>query len=52
VANALRVAGRHEVDAALAERGFVEVTCEFCNRRYTFAPDEARTLLAAASASS
>jgi molecular chaperone Hsp33 len=52
VARALRIAGRDEVDAAVAERGFVEVTCEFCNRRYTFAPDEARALLAAAAPAS
>jgi molecular chaperone Hsp33 len=44
VANALRIAGRAEVEAALAERGLVEVTCEFCNRRYTFGPTEARAL--------
>ncbi|HEY4138649.1 MAG TPA: Hsp33 family molecular chaperone HslO [Casimicrobiaceae bacterium] len=42
VRNALRIAGRAEIEAAIAERGHVEVTCEFCNRRYTFAPDEAR----------
>ena len=42
VRNALRIAGRGEVEAAIAERGDVEVTCEFCNRHYTFAPDEAR----------
>lgn len=48
VANALRIAGRAEIDAALAERGIVEVTCEFCNRHYTFAPDEAYALLAGA----
>ena len=48
VANALRIAGRDEIEAALAERGVVEVTCEFCNRRYTFAPAEARALFAGA----
>lgn len=41
---ALRVAGRAEVEAILAERNDVEVTCEFCNRRYTLAPAEARAL--------
>ena len=46
VANALRIAGRDEVEAALAERGVVEVTCEFCNRHYTFGPAEARALFA------
>ena len=45
VARALRIAGSAEIEAAVAERGHVEVTCEFCNRRYTFAPHEARALL-------
>ena len=48
VANTLRIAGRDEIEAALAERGVVEVTCEFCNRRYSFAADDARALLAGA----
>ncbi len=41
---ALRVAGSAEVEAILAERSDVEVTCEFCNRRYSLAPAEARAL--------
>lgn len=49
VAHALRIAGRAEIEAALAERGVVDVTCEFCNRRYTFGPAEARALFALAS---
>lgn len=44
VARALRIAGLDEVESILAERGNVEVTCEFCNRRYTFAPAEARAV--------
>ena len=48
VENALRIAGAAEVESILAERGSVEVTCEFCNRRYVFAPDEARGAVAAA----
>ena len=44
VRNALRIAGRAEIEAAITERGDVEVICEFCNRRYTFAPDEARAV--------
>jgi len=48
VENALRIAGAAEVESILAERGNVEVTCEFCNRRYVFAPDEARGVFAAA----
>ena len=31
--------GRAENDAVLAEQGSIEITCEFCNRRYVF--DEA-----------
>ena len=46
VRNALRIAGRAEIEAAIAERGDVEVTCEFCNRRYLFAPAEARAVFA------
>jgi len=41
---ALRVAGSAEVEAILAERSDVEVCCEFCNRRYSLAPAEARAL--------
>jgi molecular chaperone Hsp33 len=44
VERALRIAGRAEVEAALAERGHVEAICEFCNRRYEFAPLEALAL--------
>ena len=39
-----RIAGAAEVESILAERGDVEVTCEFCNRRYTFGPAEARAI--------
>jgi molecular chaperone Hsp33 len=48
VEKALRIAGAAEVESILAERGNVEVTCEFCNRRYTFAPEAARAVFAAA----
>jgi molecular chaperone Hsp33 len=44
VENALRIAGAAEIDSILAERDNVEVTCEFCNRRYAFEPAEARAL--------
>ena len=46
VENALRIAGATEIESILAERPDVEVTCEFCNRRYTFTPPEARALFA------
>lgn len=39
VAGMLRSLGRAESDSVLAEQGSVDVTCEFCNRRYVF--DEA-----------
>ena len=44
VANALRMIGRVEVESILAEQGLVGVTCEFCNRRYTFVAEDARAL--------
>ncbi len=36
VSRMLRMLGREEVDAILAERGDIEVHCEFCNQRYLF----------------
>jgi molecular chaperone Hsp33 len=50
VEGALKVAGRVEIEEALAAEGQVEVVCEFCARRYVFAPDEARALFPAADA--
>jgi molecular chaperone Hsp33 len=47
VEGALRVAGRVEIEEALAADGRVEVVCEFCARRYLFSPDEARALFVA-----
>jgi molecular chaperone Hsp33 len=44
VEGALRVAGRVEIEEALAADGQVEVVCEFCARRYLFSPDQARAL--------
>jgi molecular chaperone Hsp33 len=44
VERALRIAGLAEVESILAERGDVEVTCEFCNCSYVFAPVEARAV--------
>jgi molecular chaperone Hsp33 len=49
VDQALRIAGRDEVEAALADAGRVEVTCEYCGRRYTYTPGQARALFAGAS---
>ena len=50
VENALRIAGAAEIESILAERDNVEVTCEFCNRRYAFEPAEARALFVPESA--
>jgi len=44
VESALRIAGQAEIESILAERGDVEVSCEFCGRRYVLGPDEARAL--------
>jgi molecular chaperone Hsp33 len=46
VAGVLRLLGKAEVDSILAERGGIEVECEFCNRRYAFDPAEAGALFA------
>jgi len=44
IAGALRLLGRIEVESILAEQGMVGVTCEFCNRKYTFVASDARAL--------
>jgi molecular chaperone Hsp33 len=44
IAGALRLLGRAEVESILAEQGMVGVTCEFCNRHYTFVASDARAL--------
>lgn len=36
VGNMLKMVGREEADAILAERGKVEVDCDFCNQHYAF----------------
>jgi molecular chaperone Hsp33 len=43
---ALRIAGRDEIEAALAQDGDVDVTCEFCGTQYRFSADEARAAFA------
>ena len=42
--------GEDELKSVLAERGQVEVTCEFCGRIYSYADIEVRSLFAAAQA--
>jgi len=44
IVGALRLLGRGEVESILAEQGMVGVTCEFCNRHYTFVASDARAL--------
>jgi molecular chaperone Hsp33 len=38
VGSMLKMLGRDEVDGVIAERGHVEIHCEFCNQRYEFDP--------------
>jgi molecular chaperone Hsp33 len=44
----LRMLGRDEVRSVVAERGEVEVHCEFCNRRYAFDAVDSEEIFAAA----
>lgn len=46
VTSMLHMLGRAEVESIVAERGEVEVNCEFCNQRYRFDGGEAATLFA------
>lgn len=49
VAGVIRMVGAEEVRHALAERGEMTVTCEFCGKAYTFTRAEAERALADAS---
>ncbi len=42
----LHMLGRGEVDSIVAERGSVEVNCEFCNQAYCFDADAANAVFA------
>jgi molecular chaperone Hsp33 len=44
----LRMLGHDEVRSVIAERGEVEVHCEFCNRRYAFDAIDSEQIFAAA----
>ncbi|MBK1644588.1 redox-regulated molecular chaperone Hsp33 [Thiocapsa imhoffii] len=44
IEDTLKLLGADEVDAILAEEGAVEVTCEFCNRRYRLDVIDAKQL--------
>lgn len=48
VVGMLRMLGRDEVASILAERGRVDVDCEFCNRHYAFDAVDAEHIFAAA----
>ena len=39
--------GQEEVDSIVAEQGSVSVTCEFCGRKYSFAPGDVAQLFTA-----
>jgi molecular chaperone Hsp33 len=47
VVNMLRMLGHEEVKSIVAERGEVEVNCEFCNRHYGFDAVDAEQIFAA-----
>ena len=47
VVGMLRMLGRDEVRSVIAERGEVEVHCEFCNRRYAFDAVDSEAIFAA-----
>lgn len=46
VAGLIRMMGAEEIRHALADRGTLDVTCEFCGERYAFTREEARRALA------
>lgn len=46
VSGMLRMLGLDEVRSIVAERGHLEVHCEFCNRRYEFDPVDAEQIFA------
>lgn len=52
VTDMLRMLGQDEVRAVIAERGEVEVHCEFCNRRYAFDAVDSEQIFARAIAAS
>jgi molecular chaperone Hsp33 len=44
IADTLRALGQSEIELIIAEQGSVDVTCEFCNRPYSFDRVDARGL--------
>ena len=47
VAAMLRMLGREEIQNIIAERGKVEVHCDFCNQLYEFDPVDAEQMFSA-----
>jgi molecular chaperone Hsp33 len=45
LAGIARMLGREELVSILAERGNVELTCEFCNRAFCYSPDQVDAIL-------
>jgi molecular chaperone Hsp33 len=50
VAAMLRMLGQEEVRSIIAERGTVDVNCEFCSHRYSFTPGDVTSLFPMAQA--
>ncbi|MEP7043321.1 MAG: Hsp33 family molecular chaperone HslO [Dokdonella sp.] len=48
VEDMLRSLGREENESVLTEQGSIDVTCEFCNRRYVFDTDDIAAVFAGA----
>ncbi|HYF43483.1 MAG TPA: Hsp33 family molecular chaperone HslO, partial [Ramlibacter sp.] len=44
VGNMIRGLGREEAESILAERGLIEVGCDFCGQQYRFDPVDAAQL--------
>jgi molecular chaperone Hsp33 len=47
VSNMLRGLGREEADGIIAERGEIEVACDFCGQQYRFDPVDAAQIFTA-----
>ncbi|MCC5870487.1 MAG: Hsp33 family molecular chaperone HslO [Gammaproteobacteria bacterium] len=43
--NVIRLLGDREVNSVLEEQGRLELNCEFCNKSFSFAPEQARQAL-------
>ncbi|EXJ14664.1 Hsp33 family molecular chaperone HslO [Imhoffiella purpurea] len=46
IENLVKLLGEDEVFSLLDEQGYIQVTCEFCNREYRFDPVDTRQLFA------